>query len=284
MGAAGSLLLVTLPALLADRHGDGAGPILTEANALASFFAALAPSVVGAAVAVGLGWRAALVLGSMALLGTTVVFRQASRDRAGPVVPAPTPGAVREAGRLPTRYWQWWATLVLAVCVEFSFVFWTADALRAAVAAAPALAAGAVAVFELALALGRVVGAQMLRRTARLRLLRLGLVTAGLGFALFWSSRSLWPALAGLAVAGLGVAMLYPISLTAAIGAAEGRSDLASARATLGSGLAIGLAPFALGLLADLGGVRLAYLVIPVLLLGAWSTSSLAARRGRHHR
>jgi MFS family permease len=283
MGGAGSLLLVTLPALLSDRHGDDAGPILTEASSLAAFFAALAPSVVGAAVAVGLGWRAALVLGSLALMGMAVVFRQASRRMADPV-PVPAPAAVSAAGRLPTRYWQWWATLALAVCVEFSFVFWTADALRTAAAAAPALAAGAVTVFELALALGRIVGAQLLRRTAGLRLLRLGLVIAGLGFALFWWSRSLGPALAGLAVAGLGVAMLYPISLTAAIRVAEGRSDLASARATLASGLAIGVAPFALGLVADVEGVHLAYLVVPLLLLGAWSTSSLAARRGEQDR
>jgi MFS family permease len=278
MGAAGSLLLVTLPALLADRHGDRAARILTEANAMASLFAAVAPSLVGAAVAVGLGWRAALVLGSLVLVGTAAVFLQVSQGTPA-VAPDAGPASRSAVGRLPAGYWPWWATLVLSVCVEFSFVFWTADALRTGVAAAPALAAGAVAVFELALAAGRLAGARLLRRSGDLRLLRLGLITGGLGFALFWSSRSLWPALAGLAVAGLGVALLYPISLAAAIRAGKGRSDLASARATLGSGVAIGVAPFVLGLLADAEGVRLAYLVVPLLLLAAWSTSSLAARR-----
>jgi fucose permease len=229
-------------------------------------------------VAVGLGWRAALVLGSLVLVGTAAVFLQVSQGTPA-VAPDAGPASRSAVGRLPAGYWPWWATLVLSVCVEFSFVFWTADALRTGVAAAPALAAGAVAVFELALAAGRLAGARLLRRSGDLRLLRLGLITGGLGFALFWSSRSLWPALAGLAVAGLGVALLYPISLAAAIRAGKGRSDLASARATLGSGVAIGVAPFVLGLLADAEGVRLAYLVVPLLLLAAWSTSSLAARR-----
>ena len=70
--------------------------------------------------------------------------------------------------------------------------------------------------------------------------------------------------------------MLYPISLARAIAAAGGRSDLASARATLGSGLAIGMAPFVLGLLADARGVHAAYMLVPALLVGVWLTSTLA--------
>jgi fucose permease len=112
-------------------------------------------------------------------------------------------------------------------------------------------------------------------------LLRVGLLTAALGFGLYWSAGAPWLALAGLGIAGVGVAMLYPISLAAAIGAAEGRSDLASARAALGSGLAIGLAPFVFGLLADARGVHTAFLLVPLLLLAAWATSALAARSRR---
>jgi hypothetical protein len=275
MGAAGSLLLVLLPALLADLHGRRSGAILAQANAVASLFAALAPFVVGAAVALGVGWRAALALGSLALLVTAAAFWRASPEAAIAPAVAGASEALRER-RLPSRYWRWWATLVLAVCVEFSFVFWTADELRTAAAAAPALAAGAVAVFELALAGGRLLGAGVLGRFGNLTVLRFGVIIAALGFAIFWSSRSVWPALAGLGVAGLGVAMLYPISLARAIAAAQGRSDLASARATLGSGLAIGLAPFVLGLLADSRGVHAAYLLVPVALVGIWLTSTLA--------
>jgi fucose permease len=176
------------------------------------------------------------------------------------------------------RYWCWWATLVLVVSVEFSFVFWTAEELRVTAGTAPALAAGAVSVFVLAMALGRLAGGRLLGRLTALTLLRAELAISILGFALFWSGRVLWPALAGLAVAGLGVAMLYPLSLTGALAAAPGRSDLASGRAALGSGVAIGVAPFALGWLADAHGVHAAYLVVPLLAAAAWGTSAVAAR------
>ena len=75
--------------------------------------------------------------------------------------------------------------------------------------------------------------------------------------------------------------MLYPISLAEAIAAAEGRSDLASARAALGSGLAIGLGPFAFGLLADSQGVHTGFLIVPLLILAAGATSALAVRSRR---
>ncbi|MDQ6743279.1 MAG: MFS transporter [Candidatus Dormibacteraeota bacterium] len=277
MGAAGSLMQVLLLALLADLHGRRSGAILAEANALSSLFAALAPSVIGVAVALGVGWRGALALGAAALIVTAAAFWRATPETVGRPLVAVAAEAPEER-RLPSRYWRWWAAVVLAVCVEFSFVFWTADELRAAAAAAPALAAGAVAVFELALAAGRLLGARILSRLGNLPVLRLGMIIAAAGFAVFWSARSVWPALAGLALAGLGVSMLYPVSLARAIAAAGGRSDLGSARATLASGLAIGLAPFAFGVLADAGGVHAAYLVVPVLLLGVWLASTLAAR------
>lgn len=279
MGASGSLLLVLLPALLADLHAGRSGAILGQANALSSLFAAAAPFVVGTAVALSFGWRWALVLGSVALLVAGAAFWRTSGGLSG-AAPTGLPMAVLEGRRLPLQYWPWWATLVLVVCVEFSFVFWTADELRTVASLPPAVAAGAITVFELALTGGRLAGSQALRRTGSLPLLRTGLITAALGFVLFWSARSGWAGLAGLGVAGLGVAMLYPIALAGAISASGGRSDLGSARAAVGSGLAIGLAPFGLGLLADAHGVHAAYLVVPLLLAAAWASSGVSARRG----
>jgi MFS family permease len=285
MGAAGSLLLIVVPAFLADRFGAAAGGVLARANAAASLCGAAAPFLVGAAVAAGLGWRAALATGCAALLAAALAFWRSLRDRRPAAAGAPVRGdrpevAAGSGERLPAAYWTWWAMLVLVVSVEFSFVFWTAEELRVTAGAGPAVAAAAVAVFELALAGGRVAGGALLRRVPGLTLLRAELAVTVLGFALFWSVRTLWAGLAGLAVAGLGVAMLYPVSLTGAIATAPGRSDLASGRSALGSGVAIGAAPFVLGWLADALGVHLAYLVVPLLCAGALGASALAARRG----
>ena len=280
MGVSGSVLLIVAPAFLADRHGSRAAAVLAQANALASLCGALAPFLVGAALAVGLGWRSALAVGSAALLGIALAFWRAAPENAPPPR-RPASAATRREAWLPRRYWYWWATLVLVVSVEFSFVFWTAEELRVTAGAAPAVAAAAVAVFELALAGGRLAGARLLGRAGGLTLLRGGLVVSVAGFALFWSAHVIWAALAGLAVAGLVVAMLYPVSLAGGIAAASGRSDLATGRAALGSGVAIGVAPFALGWLGDAHGVHLAYLIVPLLAAGAWAASVLAGRPGR---
>ena len=72
--------------------------------------------------------------------------------------------------------------------------------------------------------------------------------------------------LAGLAVAGLGIANLYPLGLATNLGLAAASPDTASARVSLGGGLAILTAPLALGALADRTGLRTAYGAVPVML------------------
>ena len=56
---------------------------------------------------------------------------------------------------------------------------------------------------------------------------------------------------------------------------ASGRSDLASARASLGVGIAVGVGPFLLGALADAFGTHNAFLVVP----GFLALAALCVRR-----
>jgi fucose permease len=95
------------------------------------------------------------------------------------------------------------------------------------------------------------------------------------GFALFWAAPNLALAATGLLVTGLGVALLYPTTVSRVIAAWPQAPDRASARAALGSGLAIGVAPFVLAQVSDRIGLRAAYLIVPALLL------VLAVRGGR---
>jgi len=64
---------------------------------------------------------------------------------------------------------------------------------------------------------------------------------------------------------------LYPQILALAVGSSENQTNLASARASLASGLAILLLPLLLGGLADLTGLWYAYgiVVILVVLVGS---------------
>src|SRR6202035_3106815 len=156
---------------------------------------------------------------------------------------------------------------VLAVSVEFCMVFWAASAFiawdHASLSQAPALAS----LFLVGMATVRGMSAIVIRRVPDQRVLMLACTgVAAAGFALFWAVPSLTLAAAGLLVAGLGVALLYPTTVTRLIAAWPAVPDRAAARAALGSGIAIGGAPFLLAQLSDSFGLRTAFLIVPVLL------------------
>ena len=94
---------------------------------------------------------------------------------------------------------------------------------------------------------------------------------------LFWGTGAPLASLAGLAVTGLGVAMLFPLSLSFAMASAPGLSEKASARASLAGGIAVLFAPYALATLADAIGVRAGFLIVPALIAAAL-TLTLRAR------
>ena len=107
----------------------------------------------------------------------------------------------------------------------------------------------------------------------------LSILLAGAGFLPFWTTSSTWVALAGLFVTGLGIAGLYPLVLSLAIGAAGSDTVQASARATLASGTAILSLPLVLGRLADLAGIRPAYGVVLLLLVAVFLVILFNSRR-----
>lgn len=121
--------------------------------------------------------------------------------------------------------------------------------------------------FLLGMAGGRSVAAPAGRFAGTSRhLLVGGCLVAFAGFLMFWLAHVSYVAGAGLGVAGVGVALLYPAAVTRAITACPGEQDRAAARCALASGLAIGGAPLILAQLADTTGLRAAYLIVPGLL------------------
>ena len=83
----------------------------------------------------------------------------------------------------------------------------------------------------------------------------------------------------GIFIAGLGVANLYPPTISLALGSVpESLSAQASARSVLASGGAILCLPLLLGGLADMIGMKLAFLVVPVLLVLALGLNMMVAK------
>jgi fucose permease len=277
MGSVGTLLLVVLSAQLADRHPAHTAAVLSEANVGGAAGATLAPLLVGVCGALGLGWRAAVLAGA-ASFGLLAIGLARVGVGAEPAAEGPR---ATGRGRLPRRYWSYWAVLVLVVAVEFGLVFWVASFLVAARGWAAADAVIASATFPALMAVGRVGGAAATRRAAPLAVLFASLGLALAGALLIWLSPLTATTVVGLALTGLGVANLYPLTLERALSAAPGQSDLASARSAFASGGAILSAPLLLGALADWAGLARAFGVIPCLALAALALLALTSRGGR---
>jgi predicted MFS family arabinose efflux permease len=260
----GSFVVTCTSTVLAAVHHESGPAAITEANAVAAAVGAVAPLVIGASVAVSLGWRAAV------LVVVPIVAVEALAGRRAAEVPRPDPSyAGGRAGRLSRHYWVSWLVVTAGIAVEFCLTLWSADLLQHRVSLSAAAAAASVTALVAGMATGRVFGGRLALRLPLDRLLVGAVAVNAAGFAVLWFAT--WPplAVAGLAVCGLGVALYFPLGLARAIGASEGRPDQASARVGLGAALASGGGPFVLGALADRVGIHAAMLVVPALLLVA---------------
>ena len=299
MGLVGSLILSVVPSALADEHGELRTVAISEANVVSSVVCAAAPLLVGLfagrAPALG-GWRLALAVAMLAPVLLRVIVGRVSFPEAGSNGAGRSAGAaVGQAGNapayaraaLPACYWLYWTALVLAISTEFCMIFWSADYLEKTVAMPKASAAQAVSLFLGGMIIGRLAGSRLVIRFGATQVITSSLLVAMVGFGLYWAAPVAWLGAAGLFVTGLGVASLYPMIISLAIGASGGNTVQASARSSLASGTAIFCLPLVLGRLADAVGIRMAYGVVFVLLVGVFvmiqaaGKAALAVEEGR---
>lgn len=270
MGTLGSLLLVTIQATLSDRHGEQRAIALTESNVAASISASLAPMFVGGFQWVGIGWRGALFLAVVILALIATKFHSEPLPEA-PQAVRNRPSPARQV--LPVSFWAYWAVICLGVSVEWCLIFWGADFLENSVGLSKVNAATMMSIFFLAMVLGRIVGSRLTRVAPGETLLLIAFGITLIGFPIFWLGPIAPLNIAGLFVAGLGVANLFPLTLSVAVGVAPRQADAASSRISLGIGLAILVAPLSLGWVADQLDIQNAYgLVVLLLVIAALVT------------
>ena len=263
MGTIGSLLLVTIPAALSERYGEQRAIALSEANVVGSLCAALAPVAIGFFVRINLGWRAAFIVVILAAVLLRVFFRHTP-------FPEPTASAPRRSSlrmKLPGIYWFYWNILVLAVSVEFCIIFWSTTFLETVRHLPRSDAAFIMSLFLVAMMVGRLIGSQLSQYIQGPELVLGSVGISIVGFMIHWWATPTLLTMSGLFLAGIGVANLYPQLLALAVGTAANQTDVASARASLASGLAILCLPLLLGGLADHIGIGYAYGLVVVLLL-----------------
>ncbi len=265
MGAIGSLIVSTNPAILADEMGTQSRVGVSEANTMSSIFSTLAPLAVGYFAATVVTWRPAVyIVTSLAFLLGLWIFLAPRFSRKNEL---PDGNTKIKDGRLPGKYWLFWATLVTSISIEFCLIYWSSDYLQSHLAIPKDIATQSVSLFLIGMVVGRYLGSLLLQKFDRFLILFSSIGIGVLGYAIFWFGKSQFVSLTGLFLAGLGVANLYANLVTLSFDAAGTARAAAGSATTLASGVAILLLPFALGSLADLLGIRTAMLLVAVLYL-----------------
>ncbi len=279
MGFIGSFLLVMIQATLADLHGERRAIALTESNVAASMCAGFAPLLIGAVQRTGIGWRGALYLGVAVLALVLLRFQQQSF----PDAPRSVPGRASTRKALPATFWLYWATILFSVTIEWCMIFWGADFLEKVVGLSKIDASTLISVFFAATVTARIVGSRLTRIMPSARLLLIALAITLIGFLLFWLGPFAPLNIAGLFITGLGVANLYPLTLSVTTSLVPEQANIASARISLAAGLAILGGPQILGAAADQFTIRNAYAIVPVAVglafVMAFFANRLTARR-----
>jgi fucose permease len=272
----GIVLITGVVASLNERHGPAAPAAITEANAVAVAAGLIAPLVIGLSVSAGFGWRPGL-LSQVAVVGLLALAALGLRIKvpAGSVaVPSPA-GQRRPLGR---AYWYAWTMMAVTGAVEAGFSLWAADVLRTNAGMSQGAAAQSISAIVAGMFLGRTAGARIALRVAPIPLYLAALTTSAVGFFVFWTSSNAVIAVFGLLVLGLGNAMHYPIAIALAMQAAPDQPDRAAAAASYSMGISFGAGPLILAAMADALGVRVAFLLIPLLLVVAGGLAWLLRR------
>ncbi|WP_037612799.1 MFS transporter [Streptomyces albus] len=172
-----------------------------------------------------------------------------------------------------------WPVLVLgliALCTAYAegaLADWSALHLTDDLGAAPGLAAAGYSVFAGAMTAGRLSGTVLVERLGPARVLTAGGTLGCGGMLLGALAPTVWLALAGFVLTGLGLANVFPIAIGRA-GDLGGPGGVAAA-STLGYGGVL-LGPVAIGFLADWFSLRTALLTVAALAavaaLTAWAT------------
>jgi MFS family permease len=270
MGLGGGLVLTTVQATLADRHGERSAIALTEANVAASAAYVLLTAALALTGALDLGWRLALLV---SLLVPAVAWWTNRR------LPIDAPPAEEVAGgRLPGAFWVAAAVLFCVTAAEWCVTAWGASFVEAATRVSPDTAVALMSGYFGGVLVGRIAGSRLARRYPPTRLLGVALALAAAGFAVLWPSTGPVQAVVGLALLGVGLGNLFPMGISVTVALAPGRAAAASGRAVGMTSFAVLLSPLAVGALADAVSLSAAFWVVPVFLVLAGGGLAVVGR------
>jgi fucose permease len=193
-------------------------------------------------------------------------------------VPQPDNAKQQNDSMLSVSFWAYIVAVFINVAIEWSVIFWGAEFIEIALGLNSITATSLMTAFFIAMVIGRIAGSALSRRVASARLLLIALGIVLIGFPLFWLPRFTPLNILGLFIAGLGIANLFPLTLATASSAVPHHANLASARVSMASGLAILIAPQILGSMGDQVGIESAFGIVAALALAALAVTFAANR------
>jgi len=261
-----SVVINTMLTSMSHNYGKAAEVAIPQANGVASIGFVIGTGLIGG-IAIGFPqlWRIGLLLAIPVAITLFLVGRDKDEVEHIPHEDGP------QSGKLSRTFWISWIGFIACISSEFAVSFWAAALLKDRVGSTAAVSTVAIVAMGTGMGLGRWYGGLLLKRLSLDTQLLLVIAIQFFGFLSFWLSHSMFISLISLFCVGLGVSIQFALASIRLIGFSEGRPDLAIGRTSLGAGIAIAGAPFLLGVLGDSFGISRAYIMVPVLILIAFS-------------
>lgn len=198
------------------------------------------------------------------------------------------PPMPRDADELSPSLFRLPPRLVLLLCmmpigvmvVEGAFIDWSAVFVRSVLDASPLMISVIYSFFAIVMAAFRLSGDAIGDRFAAELIVRVSGVAATLGIVVFALSSNIYVAMVGAAISGMGVAIVYPIAVTAAARRPGKAADNVAA-ITMVAFSAFLIAPPIIGFLSSAFGLRVALLLLaPVAITTVFLAKEVGVTRG----
>jgi len=182
-----------------------------------------------------------------------------------PQLPTSANGVADEATslfRLPSKFILLLCVMPIGIMVvEGAFIDWSAVFVRSVLEASPLAISVIYSFFAIVMATFRLCGDAIGDRYSAKRIVQVSGVAATLGIVIFALSPNIFVAMIGAAISGMGVAIVYPIAITAAARRPGSSADNVAA-ITMVSFTAFLIAPPIIGFISNAVGLRIALLLL----------------------
>jgi predicted MFS family arabinose efflux permease len=254
---------------LSSHYKSNSARAVSQANGVNSSFVLIGNFIIGTIAGTQFSWRLGLLI---CLPFAITLYLIMGRHHNPEHIPDESG---RQRGSLPLKYWVSWIGLMFCIAAEFAIAFWAAALLREKTGLNAAISTTMVLAFPLGMMIGRWFGTYIfpnLDIDARLKMI---ITLQGFSFLVFWISKSPFTSFIALFFVGLGTSMQFALSTLRLLRFGHEKPDLAMGKSSLSAGIAIGLSPLFLGYLADVFGIVKGFLLVPVLILIAFTIVTL---------